>query len=63
MQLRAWLEKEEMSVAEFARRLDRSYLTVWRWLRGVRTPNKDMRKRVRGATGGEVMPADWFTDE
>lgn len=63
MQLQAWLDKQEMSVAEFSRRLGRPYLTVWRWLRRNRTPDKDMRKQIREVTRGQVKPSDWFTHE
>lgn len=63
MQLQAWLTKEDISVSVFARRIDVSFQTVWRWLYRGRTPKKDMRKRVFEATRGEVKPADWFNDE
>lgn len=63
MQLHAWLKKEEMSVAAFARLIDKPFQTVWRWLRRGRTPDKDLRKLVRDVTRGEVKPSDWFTHE
>lgn len=63
MQLKRWLEKEDMSVAEFARRCDTGFQNIWRYLHQGRTPRKPMRKCIEKATGGQVKPSDWFRDE
>lgn len=63
MKLRDWLQKEELTVAEFARRSGIGLRqVVHRYVHGTQFPTPENLLRIREATGGEVT-ADDFVDQ
>ena len=63
MELKAYLEREGLSVAEFARRAGfRSRQVIHGYLAGDRFPTPENLRRIREATGGAVT-ADDFVDQ
>lgn len=60
MDLRAFLSRENMSIADFARRIDRPYRTADKWVRGDRIPGRQNRSAIEAFTRGQVT-ADSFT--
>ena len=63
MNLKSYLDREKLSVAEFARTAGfRSRQVVHSYLSGERFPTPENLKRIREATGGAVT-ADDFVDQ
>ena len=63
MDLSTYLNGENLSAADFARRINVSRSAVGRWMNGERVPSSEVMRRIRDATGGVVQPNDFFTDE
>ena len=63
MQLGDYLEAEEITAAEFAKRIERSEATVSRIVRGVNPPDWGTMQNIRIATGDKVMPNDFAANE
>ena len=59
MQLRAYLDQNGITPAEFAARVGSSESGVKKWLRGVRSPRHEMLERIREATAGAVTANDF----
>ena len=59
MQLQAWLEKQTISPAEFARTMNVARATVSRWLSGERIPRAALKRKIAEATGGKVRAVEW----
>lgn len=60
MTLDEYLRTAELSHSAFAERLGVAQVTVHRWVKGKRFPDKDTILRIEDATGQMVRPADWF---
>lgn len=60
MKLAEWLEREEMSAAEFARRTSLSEGMVSLLCRGATWMSRRTATIIRDATGGEVLPDDFL---
>jgi transcriptional regulator with XRE-family HTH domain len=54
MNLKDYLEKKKISQADYARRLDVSPITVWRWCRGL-PPSISHARWIVEDTKGKVM--------
>lgn len=64
MTLREWLEANELTNTEFARRIGSQESTVRKWRLGLRRPRAEALVKVVQATGGQVTANDFFmTDE
>lgn len=59
MKLQDYLAREEISAAEFARRIGRAVSTVARILHGDTIPEPETLARIVVATGGAVQPNDF----
>ena len=62
MQLRDYLECEEITAADFAKKIDRSEATVSRIIRGLSRPDWGTMQAIRIATDGGVMPNDFAAE-
>lgn len=60
MKLKSWLEREGLSVAAFARRLNKPQPTVARYVNGDRMPEPDTMRDIARETANEVMPNDFY---
>jgi transcriptional regulator with XRE-family HTH domain len=66
MKLSTWMDREDLSDEKFAQRLsdirpvDRS--TIWRIRNGSHKPSPELMEAIAKATGGEVLPNDYFDD-
>lgn len=60
MQLRAYLNANDLTVLAFAGRLGVSVQTVHRYLTGERVPRRDVMARISCVTKGRVTPNDFF---
>lgn len=62
MNLKAYLEKHEVSQEEFGKRLRKpvSQGAVWQWCEGKTTPTTESMRDIFAATDGEVTPHDWL---
>ncbi|MGN6772509.1 MAG: helix-turn-helix domain-containing protein [Rhizobiaceae bacterium] len=60
MTLAEYLNSQKMTEAAFADRLNVSQVTVHRYVKGQRFPDRDMILRISELTGARVAPADWF---
>lgn len=63
MTLNEYIAKEQLTLSEFARRLDVNRSTVHRWYYGVRQPRMAHLPRIEKATGGKVRARDFFPPE
>ncbi len=60
MRLEDWLKKEERTVAWFARQIGVPRSTIDRVIREQRSPTHAVMEKIIQATGGEVLPNDFF---
>lgn len=60
MTLAQYLQSREMTEAAFAAGLNVSQVTVHRYIKGQRFPDREMILRISELTGKAVAPADWF---
>lgn len=63
MKLRSYLAAEKLSPAEFGKQVGATGMAVRYWIRGFRTPRRDMMERIRQVTEGQVCPQDFFSPE
>lgn len=62
MKLKAWLNKERISMTQFARTIDRNCSTVSRICSEEVSPDWVTMDRILLATGGKVKPNDYLKD-
>ncbi len=63
MLLTTYLEREELSLSAFARRIGTKHArTVERYAKGLAIPNRAMMERIVKATDGAVQPNDFYSD-
>lgn len=60
MTLAQYLHSKEMTEAAFAAHLNVSQVTVHRYIKGQRFPDRETILRISELTDGRVSPADWF---
>lgn len=60
MQLRAWLEKEEMGLEAFGAKVGASAEAVRLWINGRRLPNRQSMLKIYEVTGREVEANDFY---
>ena len=60
MKLKAYLEKEEMSQTDFAKKVKASIGAVNRWVHLQQFPEKQWLRKIKAATDGEVQPNDFL---
>jgi transcriptional regulator with XRE-family HTH domain len=60
MTLHEYLAREQINVAELARRLEVDGSTVWRWVVGKRLPSMALLPRIEKVTGGAVRAKDFY---
>lgn len=58
--LRDWLTDNEVTDAEFGRRIERSAEAVRRYAAGLRIPDRETMPRIVRETRGEVTANDFF---
>ena len=57
--LRKHLNKEDQSLAEFAKDVGVSIFAVRKWLNGERVPRDKTKLRIAKATGDSIKVQDW----
>lgn len=62
MELSNWIEKEELSRSEAAKKLDLSESQLSRLITGTRKPTAMQAHRITVATDGAVTLVDFFGD-
>lgn len=62
MKITDWLTRNKISDADFAERIGVSRQALWRYKAGERIPKRGILDRIKDETGGDVQPADFFTD-
>lgn len=60
MDLRRYLKITNKTATDFAKEIGVSHSTVVRYMQGLRVPNSLTMRRIVDATGGDVMPDDFF---
>lgn len=60
MKLKDWLEKERLTVTDFARRLKKPQPTVARYVNGDRIPEPEIMRDIARETSNEVMANDFY---
>lgn len=63
MKLRDWLERENVSFAEMAARIERTSEAVRRYALGERIPDRETMPKIVHATLGAVTANDFFDIE
>lgn len=62
MTLSDYLSRMEMTETAFAAKLGVAQVTVNRYVRGARFPDRDTILKIERATDGRVAPADWYKE-
>lgn len=62
MTLSEYLEIEDLSNEQFARRVGVTRPAVSFWRRGIRLPRLELMRRIEDITEGAVKPADWVSE-
>ena len=62
MTLAEYLSLNNISLAQFGKRLGERPQNVHRWANGSRLPRPAKMQAIVNATGGQVMPADFYAD-
>lgn len=62
MKLDQYLEREGITAAEFARRIERGRSAVTRWANGKRIPDPESMRRIAEATNHKVEPNDFYQE-
>lgn len=60
MTLQDWLDRESVTVGEFASRIGRSSEAVRRYVMGDRIPDRETMPLIAQETAGAVTPNDFF---
>lgn len=60
MDLRTYLTREDLTLNDFAVRIERSTASVSRIVRGLQRPDWDTMMAISRETGGEVTPNDFI---
>ncbi|MAM57146.1 MAG: transcriptional regulator [Salinicola sp.] len=60
MTLKDWLAAKEVSVSQFAARINRTPETVRRYAAGERIPDKETMPLIAEQTSGDVTANDFF---
>jgi len=63
MDLRAYLDREGLTLEAFAKRVDLSTASVSRLVRGLQRPDWDTMTKIARETAGEVTPNDFLPEE
>lgn len=58
MKLHDWLKEQNVTQKEFARRIGRDRITVWRICNGVTNPDPNTLQAIVSETGGTVAASD-----
>ena len=62
MTLLEYLQKNNISLTDFARSIGTTPSNVYRWAKDGDIPRPDRMQAIVNATGGQVMPADFYAD-
>jgi transcriptional regulator with XRE-family HTH domain len=60
MKLKDWLDKEGLTVSEFARLMGSPQPTVWRYVNGDRMPEKEAMRKITELTKRKVDARDFY---
>jgi transcriptional regulator with XRE-family HTH domain len=62
MKLSAWMTQEGLDDQELGRRVGKDRSTIYRIRTGTHKPSPDLMEAIAKATGGQVLPNDYFDD-
>lgn len=60
MKLAAWLKQTKTPDGAFADAIDVSRVTLYRFKKGIRVPDRRIMERINAETAGAVTPNDFF---
>jgi transcriptional regulator with XRE-family HTH domain len=60
MELRQYLDAQDIPVSAFAEDIGVSVQAIHRYLNGERIPKREVMDRITRATAGKVQPNDFF---
>ena len=60
MKLKDWLDREGLTVSEFARLMGKPQPTVWRYVNGERVPEGKAMSKIAELTRYKVQPNDFY---
>lgn len=60
MRLKEFLSQTGSDVRSFAQRINRPYVTVYRYVEGSRIPTRPIMAEITEATNGQVTANDFF---
>lgn len=60
MDLRQYLDENDLSAAKFAEKIGVTPMSIFRYLRRERVPQAEVLARIIAETGGKVTPNDFF---
>jgi transcriptional regulator with XRE-family HTH domain len=63
MKLNNYLHEQDISSAAFGEAVGVTQVTIGRYMKGQRIPTRDVMQKIIAATGGEVTPNDFFSED
>ena len=63
MKLSIWRKAQGLTLAEVAKRIGVTEVTLSRYERGERIPAREIMPKIAAVTGGAVQPNDFYSDE
>jgi transcriptional regulator with XRE-family HTH domain len=63
MNLQAYLDRNDLSRADFAKQIGVSEVAVTRYIGGKRMPRPEVLSKIREATNGAVTPNDFLPEQ
>ncbi len=60
MKLKAYLKKKGMKPLDFARVINVSEMSIYRWMNGTNIPQTKTIESIDRATNGKVKPKDFY---
>jgi len=63
MELKTYLNKQTLSCGDFGKLIGVTERAVIKWQRGERIPRQEYMQKIIAATGGEVTPNDFFSED
>ena len=60
MELRRYLDNQDLPVAEFAETIGVTVQALYRYINGERIPKREIMDRIVRATCGRVTPSDFY---
>lgn len=60
MKLKQYIKKYKIKQSEVAKQLNTSYVSIFRWIKGISIPRPNEMQKIHIWSNGEVSPNDFY---